>query len=41
MTHADPDDRPPRVFGGRVTLHAGAGRDPYLLVPIIPGLERV
>src|SRR5262245_42322054 len=37
MTHADPDDRPSSVFGGRVRLHAGEGRDAYLLVPIIPG----
>src|SRR5262249_39776243 len=36
MTHADPDDRPPEVFGGRVTLHAGGGRDASLLLPIIP-----
>jgi len=37
MTHADPDSRPPDVFGGTVTLHAGGGRESYLLVPIIPG----
>jgi predicted acyl esterase len=36
MTHNDPDDRPADVFGGRVTLHAGGGRDSYLLLPIIP-----
>ena len=36
MTHADPDDRPRLVFGGRVTLHAGGGHESYLLVPIIP-----
>ena len=36
MTHADPDDRPAAKFGGRVTLHAGGGRDSYLLLPIIP-----
>jgi predicted acyl esterase len=35
MTHADPDNRPHDVFGGRVTLHAGGGRDAYLLLPII------
>ena len=35
MTHNDLDNRPPDIFGGRVTLHAGGGRDPYLLVPII------
>jgi len=36
MTHNDPDNRPQDVFGGKVTLHAGGGRDAYLLVPIIP-----
>jgi len=36
MTHNDLDDRPPDVFGGRVTLHAGGGRGSYLLLPIIP-----
>jgi predicted acyl esterase len=36
MTHNDPDDRPPAVFGGRVTVHAGGARESYLLLPIIP-----
>jgi predicted acyl esterase len=36
MTHDDPDDRPKDVFGGKVTLYAGGGRESYLLVPIIP-----
>ncbi len=36
MTHNDPDSRPAGVFGGRVTLHAGGGRESYLLLPIIP-----
>ncbi len=36
MTHNDLDDRPPAVFDNKVTLHAGGGRDPYLLLPIIP-----
>jgi uncharacterized protein len=40
MTHGDADDRPRSVFGGRVTLHSGSGRESYLLVPIIPGGER-
>jgi uncharacterized protein len=35
MTHGDADDRPRHVFGGRVTLHAGPGREAYLLVPIV------
>jgi len=36
MTHNDPDNRPNDVFGGKVTLHAGGGRESYLLLPIIP-----
>jgi hypothetical protein len=36
MTHNDPDNRPPDVFGGKVTLHAGGLRESYLLLPIIP-----
>ena len=36
MTHNDPDDRPKEVFGGKVTLYAGGGRDAYLLLPVIP-----
>jgi predicted acyl esterase len=39
MTHNDPDDRPPEIFGGQVTLHAGGGRGAYLLLPIIPPKE--
>ena len=34
--HIDPDDRPAAIFGGRNTLHFAAGRQPYLLLPIIP-----
>ncbi len=34
--HDDPRDRPTPVFGGRVTLHAGPGRESYILVPVIP-----
>ena len=34
FTHDDPTDRPPEVFGGKVTLHFE--RNPYLLLPIIP-----
>jgi uncharacterized protein len=36
MTHNDPDNRPPDVFGGKVTLHAYGARESYLLLPIIP-----
>jgi predicted acyl esterase len=34
--HIDADDRPPAVFGGRNTLHFAAGKQPYLLLPVIP-----
>ena len=34
--HDDPRDRPPEVFGGDVSLHFGARRAPYLLLPVIP-----
>ena len=34
--HDDPRDRPAAVFGGRITLHAGPGRESYVLVPVIP-----
>jgi len=37
MTHSDPESRPPSVFGGKVTLHAGGGLAPYLQLPVIPG----
>ena len=36
FTHTDPKDRPPDIFGGQNTLHFGAGRTPYLLLPVIP-----
>ena len=35
--HDDPRDRPAAVFGGDVTLHAGPGRNAYVMLPIIPG----
>lgn len=36
FTHATPEDRPAKVFGGQVTLYAGGGLDSYLLLPVIP-----
>jgi uncharacterized protein len=36
FVHDDPDDRPPEVFGGRVTIHTGGERASYLLLPVIP-----
>jgi predicted acyl esterase len=34
--HIDPDDRPPAVFDCHNSLHFGPGRQPYLLLPVIP-----
>ncbi len=34
--HIDPDDRPAAVFACRNTLHFAAGKQPYLLLPVIP-----
>jgi predicted acyl esterase len=34
--HDDLRDRPAKIFGRKVTLHAGDGKDAYLLLPIIP-----
>jgi predicted acyl esterase len=34
--HVHPQDRPPEVFGGTYTLHFAPGRQPYLLLPVIP-----
>jgi predicted acyl esterase len=36
MTHEDPDDRPQKVFGGKVTLHMSPNHPAYVLLPIIP-----
>lgn len=34
--HNDPTDRPADVFGGVNTLHFAPGREPYVLLPVIP-----
>ena len=34
--HDDPRDRPPAVFGGDVTLHAGPKQQAHVLLPVIP-----
>jgi predicted acyl esterase len=34
--HDDLADRPPEIFGGKVTLHFGAKHQAYLLLPLIP-----
>ena len=36
FVHADPKDRPAAIFGGKNRLHFEAGKEPYLLLPIIP-----
>jgi predicted acyl esterase len=34
--HDDATDRPPAIFGGKVTLHFGARRQASVLLPVIP-----
>lgn len=34
--HDDSRDRPAAVFGGQTTLHVGAGRESYVMLPIVP-----
>jgi predicted acyl esterase len=34
--HDDPHDRPPDIFGRKVTLHGGPARRSHVLLPIIP-----
>jgi len=34
--HNDPRDRPPEIFGKKVTLHCGPTRQAHVLLPIIP-----
>jgi uncharacterized protein len=34
--HDDARDRPPAIFGGRVTVHAGPRQPSHVLLPIIP-----
>jgi predicted acyl esterase len=34
--HDDPNDRPPEIFGGKVTLHFGPGFEAGVLLPVIP-----
>ena len=36
FVHDDPRDRPPEIFAGTNTVHAGGERASYLLVPIVP-----
>ena len=34
--HDDPHDRPAAIFGGRTTIHFGAERLNFVLLPIVP-----
>jgi hypothetical protein len=34
--HDDDTDRPPAVFGGKVTLHTGPAHKAGVLLPVIP-----
>ena len=36
FTHTDPTDRPTERFNGTHTVHAGAARASYLLLPVLP-----
>ena len=36
FVHDDPVDRPSATFAGRTTLHFGATKSAYLLLPLIP-----
>jgi predicted acyl esterase len=38
--HDDPVDRPPETFAGVTSLHFGRNKQPYLVLPIIPGKKR-
>jgi len=39
LLHNDPKDRPAAIFGGRNRLHFAPGKEPYLLLPIIPSIR--
>jgi predicted acyl esterase len=36
--HDHPVDRPKEVFGGRNTIHFAPGKQPYVLLPVIPNI---
>lgn len=37
--HNDPVDRNAASFGGTNTIHTGAGRESYLLLPVLPASQ--
>lgn len=34
--HDDPRDRPPEIFGGKITLHTTAASPSYVILPLVP-----
>ncbi|MDT3685631.1 MAG: CocE/NonD family hydrolase [Pseudorhodoplanes sp.] len=38
--HDDPMDRPAKLFSGTTTLHFESGREPFILLPVIPPPQR-
>jgi predicted acyl esterase len=40
FVHDDETDRPPTIFGGKVTLHMGPDRRSHVLLPVIPSRDR-
>jgi hypothetical protein len=40
FVHDDETDRPPAIFGAKVTLHVGPKRPARVLLPVIPSNER-
>jgi putative CocE/NonD family hydrolase len=37
--HDDPEDRPPKIFDGKVTIHSGPDHPSHLLLPFVPLTE--
>jgi hypothetical protein len=38
--HTDNSDRPAKIFDGEITVYGGGARTSYLLLPIIPTIEK-
>ncbi|MCU1614430.1 MAG: hypothetical protein JWO98_1970 [Frankiales bacterium] len=36
--HDDPLFRPAEIYDHQVTIHSGPGREPHLLIPIVPAV---
>ena len=37
--HDDPRDRPPSIFGGKVTIYCGGETPSSILLPVVPSLQ--